>query len=455
MNLEGKKVLVVGLGKTGEALCSFLLSQGTRVKVSEKKTTEDLGQKIHFWSQKGVLVEAGRHDKKSFLEADLIIPSPGVSPLPELKEAKKHGVKILSEVELAYRFLKGEIVGITGSNGKSTTAALTHKILKEGGLDSYLAGNIGIPLINFVAGSREDHIYVTELSSFQLEYIEQFRASVSVFLNISPDHLDWHNSFDDYYEAKKKLITLQKEGDIAILNQDDPLVWASIKGVQPQVYSFSQKSKISRGCYLQGGWIFLSEKKDERLMHVSEIPLLGVHNQENVMAASLVGSIFGIPLTRIKKSIKSFKGLEHRLEKVLTLKGVDFYNDSKATNVDSTLKSIQSFNKKIVLILGGRDKQGDFTKLRTPIKKKVKKIILIGEAKEKIEHVLKGSVPMEKGSSLGDAVRIGYSTAQPGEVVLLAPACTSFDMFRNFEERGEVFKKEVFTLEKNMEKKKA
>ena len=190
-------------------------------------------------------------------------------------------------------------------------------------------------------------------------------------------------------------------------------------------------------------------------MHVSEIPLLGVHNQENVMAASLVGSIFGIPLTRIKKSIKSFKGLEHRLEKVLTLKGVDFYNDSKATNVDSTLKSIQSFDKKIVLILGGRDKQGDFTKLRTPIKKKVKMIILIGEAKEKIEHVLKGSVPMEKGSSLGDAVRIGYSTAQPGEVVLLAPACTSFDMFRNFEERGEVFKKEVFALEKNMEKKKA
>jgi UDP-N-acetylmuramoylalanine--D-glutamate ligase len=449
MNLQRKKVLVVGLGRTGEALCPFLLNQGAQVTVSEKKSPEEFGQKISSWERMGVRIEAGKHIQETFLEADLIVLSPGVPWLAELEAAKSQGIKIISEIELAYRFLKGKIVGITGSNGKSTTASLTHKILKEGGLKAYLAGNIGTPLISFAEGSQSDHIYVTEISSFQLRHIEKFRASVSVLLNITPDHLDWHPSFADYYESKKKLLTSQKEGDRAVLNRDDRLVWPLKKGSKSEVYSFSRRHKVPRGCFLRGDWIVLLDKKKENLMRTSEIPLAGVHNQENIMACALVGHILDLPLPGIKESIKTFHGLEHRLERVLTMRGVDFYNDSKATNIDAALKSIQSFDKKIILILGGRDKDGDFKKLRKPIVKKVKSIILLGEAKEKIKSALKDTVPMKIVSSMKEAVRRGYSEARPGEVVLLAPACTSFDMFQNFEERGKVFKEEILKLVEN------
>ncbi|KKN62026.1 hypothetical protein LCGC14_0515780 [marine sediment metagenome] len=452
MNLEGKRVLVVGLGSTGEALCTFLLHHGARVKVSEKKKPEEMGQKISLWEEKGVAVETGTHNQKSFMEADLIVPSPGVPWLPELEAARTNGVKIISEIELAYKFLKGKIVGITGSNGKSTTATLTHKILEEGGLKTYLAGNIGTPLISFVDNSADDHIYVTEISSFQLEHIEEFRVSISVLLNISPDHLDWHPSFADYYEAKKKLIVSQRENDIAILNRDDPLVWALKEEGEFQVYAFSRNGKVSPGCFLNGDWIFLSNKEEEKLIKTSAIPLLGIHNQENIMASALVGHILGIPPSIIKDPIKNFRGLEHRLEKVATIRGVDFYNDSKATNVDATSKSIQSFDRKIILILGGRDKGGDFKKLRKPVKENIKRIILLGEATEKIRTTLKGIVPMETVSSIEEAVRLGYSRAKPQEVMLLAPACTSFDMFQNFEERGKVFKREVLSLAKELGK---
>ncbi|NOR54059.1 MAG: UDP-N-acetylmuramoyl-L-alanine--D-glutamate ligase, partial [Candidatus Aminicenantes bacterium] len=416
--------------------------------------TEDLEQKISFWEQKGVTVETGNHEQKSFIKADLIVPSPGVPWIPELEAAKIHGVKIISEIELAYRFLKGKIVGITGTNGKSSTATLTHKILKAGGFPAYLAGNIGTPLISFVEESSNEHIYVVEISSFQLKHVEQFRASISVYLNITPDHLDWHLSFDDYNSAKKKLVISQKENDISILNRDDPRVWALREKVKSRVYAFSRKGRVSPGCFLQGDWIVISNSKEEKLIRTSEIPLMGIHNQENIMASALVGHILGLSLSMIKEPIQDFQGLEHRLEKVRTVNGVDFYNDSKATNVDASLKSIQSFSRKIILILGGRDKGGDFRRLREPIKEKVKKVILLGEAKEKIRTALNNSVPMENASSLKDAVQAGYSKATPGEVVLLAPACTSFDMFRNFEERGKAFKHEVSALENNLSKEK-
>lgn len=455
MNLEGITVLVVGLGRTGEALCHFLLNRGAHVKVSEKTVTEEIGRKITLWKQKGVNVETGKHVLESFLEADLIVPSPGVPMIPELEEAKKEGVKIISEIELAYRFLKGKIVGITGSNGKSTTATLTHKILKDGGFEALLAGNIGTPLISLVEDSKDEHIFVTEISSFQLQHVKDFSASVSVFLNISPDHLDWHSSFAEYFEAKKKLLSTQKKEGQAILNKDDPQVWSLNKEGPYQVYAFSRNDKVFPGSYIEGDWIVVHDIQKERLMKTSEIPLFGIHNQENIMASSLVGHIFGLPLAQIRESIQGFKGLKHRLEKVSTIKGIDFYNDSKATNVDATLKSIQSFDRKIILILGGKDKGGDFHKLKNAIQEKVKKIILIGEAKEKIGRALNNAVPTENVSSLREAVRFGYSEAKAGEVILLAPACTSFDMFRNFEERGEVFKQEVLALEKNTEKKQA
>jgi len=452
MDLEDKKVLVVGFGRTGEALCNFLLQRGAKVKLSEKKTREELGPTITDWEKKGVAIETGTHNTESFTEADLIVPSPGVPWIPELDAAAKKGVRILSEIELAYSFLKGKIVGITGTNGKSTTATLTYKILKEGGYQAFLAGNIGTPLINFVENSLENHVYVTEVSSFQLKHIEQFRAAVSVFLNVSPDHLDWHLSFDDYYESKKKLLSTQGDNDTTILNKDDPLIWGLKEEGKPRVYAFSRKTEVKKGCSLREDWLILKDSREEKLMKTSEIPLFGIHNLENVMASSLVGYCMGIPVARIRESVKSFHGLEHRLEKVATIGKVEFYNDSKATNVDASIKSIQSFDRKIILVLGGRDKGGDFKKLRDPVAEKVKKVILIGEARDRIRKALEGSVPLETVSSYREAVRLGYSEAKAGEVVLLAPACTSFDMFQNFEERGTVFKNEVHALKKNTEK---
>ncbi len=448
-------MLVVGLGRTGEALCDFLLEHGARVKVSDNKTLREHNRAIRDWQKKGVQFEMGGHKTESFLEADLIVPSPGVPGLPELEAAQNRGIPIVSEIELAYLFLRGHIVGITGTNGKSTTATLTHKILKDAGLPAFLAGNIGTPLISFVEHSRDDHIYVTEVSSFQLKHIEHFKAFISVFLNISPDHLDWHSSFDDYCQSKKNLLATQQENDSAVLNRDDPLIWAWKEEGKAQVYSFSRKTEVEKGCFIQGDGIVLKDKKEERLIKTSDIPLFGIHNLENVMAAALVSHILGVPLPGIRESVESFQGLEHRLEKITAIKGIDFYNDSKATNVDAALKSIQSFERKIVLILGGRDKGGDFKKLKDQVEEKAKHVLLIGEAKEKIKNVLEGSAPMTPVSSLKEAVRAGYALAQAGEVVLLAPACTSFDMFQNFEERGRVFKQEVLSLAKELEQEKS
>ncbi|MGD2294473.1 MAG: UDP-N-acetylmuramoyl-L-alanine--D-glutamate ligase [Candidatus Aminicenantes bacterium] len=446
MKLEGKKVLVVGLGKTGEALCQFLINRKASVKISEKKSLEELEINPSSLAELGVAIEAGGHNPLSFLESDLIIPSPGVPMLPEMEAAKANGIPILSEIELAFRFIKGQIVGITGTNGKSTTASLTHKILKDSGADVYLAGNIGTPLISFANASQDSHVYVTELSSFQLEHISLFHAAVAVFLNFSPDHLDWHRTYENYYAAKKKLIVSQRNGETAVLNRDDPSVWVLAETARSQILAFSRTEDIKRGCLFRGDWIFLKDKKEEKLMKASDIPLLGTHNQENVMASALVGLLFSVPLSRIRKSISDFPGLEHRLEKVLILDGIEYYNDSKATNVDATIKSIRSFGRDILLILGGRDKGGDFNKLRKPIQERVKKVFLIGEARERIRKALEGTAPLAEVSSLKEAVRESFSSAAPGDVVLLAPACTSFDMFRNFEERGKIFKREVHSL---------
>jgi UDP-N-acetylmuramoylalanine--D-glutamate ligase len=446
MDLRDKKVLVVGLGKTGESVARFLLERAAKVKISEKKTALELGDRVRLWTERGVEVESGGHQPSSFLGADLIVPSPGVPPLVELGAARKKGVPVLSEIELAFRFLKGRIVGVTGTNGKSTTVTLLHKILKEAGLPAFLAGNIGRPLISFVDTDRQEHIYITEISSFQLEYIEMLRVPVSVFLNISQNHLDWHHTFENYYQTKKRLVTAQGKGDTAILNRDDAAVWDLKDEGKFRVYGFSRKRKVKRGACLQDGWIVLRDEAEEKLMPVSDIALPGAHNQDNVMAAAAAARLFRIPLPSMRNSIRSFPGLEHRLEKVLTFGGVDFVNDSKATTVDATLKALDSFNKKMILILGGRDKGADFRLLRKPVKAKVKKVILVGEAREKIRKALLGTVPMDEAQSIGDAVGLGFSSASPGEIVLLAPACTSWDMFNNFEERGEVFKREVRRL---------
>jgi UDP-N-acetylmuramoylalanine--D-glutamate ligase len=452
MDLKGKKILVVGLGITGEAVCHFLLDQGARVTVSEQKTKEQLGQKGLYWEEKGVTLETGQHDLRSFLAADLIVPSPGVPLLSEIKEAQSRGVDILSEIELAYVFLKGKIVGITGSNGKSTTASLTHKILLEGGMPSFLAGNIGTPLISLVNDSRNGNVYVTEISSFQLQYIKQFKASISVLLNISPDHLDWHPSFSHYTNAKTKIVSFQDKEAKSILNRDDPLVWDLRTQTESRVYAFSRNDRVHPGCFIEEDWFVLTNDKEQKVMKTTEVPLFGIHNQENVMAAVLVGHLFLLPPEQIRESIQKFEGLEHRLEKVTTIDGVDFYNDSKATNVEASLKSILSFTRPIILIAGGRDKGGDFARLKESVEQRVKKLILIGEAADKLAAALEGAAPINEASTLEEAVNKSFSHATPGDVVLLAPACTSFDMFQNFEERGKDFKDMIFQLKKKRKK---
>jgi UDP-N-acetylmuramoylalanine--D-glutamate ligase len=448
MELKNKEVLVVGFGRTGEALVQFLLSKNAKVKVSEIKKKEEMEEKIKEWLLKGVVFEFGEHKVETFLNSDLIVLSPGVPPLPQIEKAQKEGIEVISEVELAFHYLKGKIIGITGSNGKSTTTVLIYQILKETGLKAYLAGNIGFPLISYASSSLENGIFVAELSSFQLKYIKEFQPYIAIFLNITPDHLDWHPDFNDYYQSKKNLFLSQGPEDFAILNADDPKVWILKNELKAKVLPFSRKKKFGIGAYINNGNILIITDKSETQLDARNIILKGPHNQENIMASVLAASLLGVSEEIIKNVIYNFKGLEHRLEKVTEINGIEFYNDSKATNVDATLKSIQSFDKNIILILGGRDKHGDFTKLREEIKRRVKKLILIGEAREKIRKALEETVPFQYVQSLKEAVRVSFNSAKSGDIVLLAPACASFDMFENFEHRGKVFKQEVFKLKK-------
>lgn len=453
MELRDKNVLIVGFERTGEALCRFLLDRGARIRVTEKKAADAFGDKVRTWTERGVVFETGGHRPESFLVADLIIPSPGVPPLPEILAAREKGVPVISEIELAYLFLRGKIVGITGSNGKSTTTTLVHNILRDAGLKARLAGNIGTPLVSFVDKSRDDHIYVTEISSFQLEYTERFTPAVAAILNVSENHIDWHKTFDNYFGAKKKLVLRQGREGLAVLNRDNPLVWSLAGEAASEVYGFSRKRRLRRGAFVEDGWVVVRDGKPERILPTSRITLPGTHNQENVLAAALVGHLLGVPAPALRRSILSFRGLEHRLEDVLRVGGVRFVNDSKATTVDATLKALASFDRPVVLILGGRGKGGDFSPLRGGVRKRARSVVLVGEAADKIETALGGVVPVDRVSNYRDVVRKAFERAVRGDVVLLAPACTSWDMFEDFEERGRTFKREVRLLAAGLRKK--
>jgi UDP-N-acetylmuramoylalanine--D-glutamate ligase len=453
MELRDKNVLVVGFERTGRAVCPFLLDRGARVRVTDRKPAEAFGDTVRPLAERGVVFEMGGHRPESFLEADLIVPSPGVPPLDEIRAARAKGVPVVSEIELAFLFLRGRIVGITGSNGKSTTATLVYMMLKEAGLKARLAGNIGTPLVSFVDRSRDDHVYVTEISSFQLAYTERFTPAVSVLLNVSENHIDWHGTFEDYFGAKKKLVLRQGPGDAAVLNRDDRLVWGLAAETAAAVHGFSRKRRLARGAFVEDDWVVVRGDRTERIVPVSRLPLLGAHNLENVLAAALVGRLLGVPAPSLRRTILSFRGLEHRLEDAGRVGGVRFVNDSKATTVAATLKALASFDRPVVLILGGRGKGGDFSPLRKDVGKRVRSVVLVGEAADKIEAALGGVVPVDRVSDYREVVRTAFARAVRGDVVLLAPACTSWDMFRDFEERGRTFKREVRRLEAGLRKK--
>ena len=454
MELRDKNVLVVGLGRTGEAVADFLLRRGARVTVSEKRPAAELGPAVAALAARGARIEAGGHRRASFLAADLIVPSPGVPLLPDYAAARDAGIPILSEIEIAYRFLKGRIVGITGTNGKSTTTTLIHRILRAAGRKAVLAGNIGTPLISFVDASRDDHVYVTEISSFQLEFVDRFKAGIALFLNVSQNHLDWHPSFDAYFGSKAKLVLAQGAGDRAVLNRDDARVWALAGSAASEVFGFSRRRALARGCYVRDGRVVVREGSGPArpVIRTGEILLPGSHNLENVLAATMAGALCGAAPAEMRAAIRTFTGLEHRLEPVLTHRGVRFVNDSKATTVDAAVKAIQSFDRPIVLILGGKDKGSDFTLLRRIVKARVRQVVLVGAAKDKIRAALDGAVPMSEAREFREVVPLAFAAAKRGDVVLLAPACTSWDMFANFEERGRTFKRGVRALARRAER---
>ena len=447
MDVQGKRVLVVGLGKSGVASSLFLQSRGARVTVSDEKSQEQLRTEIPALLDKGIMVETGKHGERTFRDQDLIVVSPGVpNDVPQLMNARKMGIPVIGEIELAARYLEGKVIAITGSNGKTTTTTLTGEVIAAGGLQSLVGGNIGTPAITFVDQSSPNTWVVLEISSFQLETIETFKPHIAAILNITPDHLDRHGSMEAYIAAKARIFETQTDKDFAVLNMDDPTCVALGQKLTPRVYWFSRKTEVERGSFVRGGRIVFRDARGEReIMPVEEITLKGAHNLENVLAAAAMGILAGVEPAKVRRAVKGFKAVEHRLEYTATMRGVQYFNDSKATNVDATIKALESFPGNIHLILGGKDKGSDYSVLNDLLKARVKRVYTIGAAAQKIESQISG-VNVTSAGTLDQAVRKASEFAEPGDVVLLAPACASFDQFQSYEQRGRVFKEVVRAL---------
>ncbi len=444
MELKDKRVLVVGLGKSGVASALFLKARGARVTVSDTKSGDELRNEIPALLDHGITVETGGHGERTFREQDLIVVSPGV-PVDAalLEQARSLGGVVIGEIELAAQFLRGPIVAITGSNGKTTTTTLTGEILAAGGFPTLMGGNIGTPAISLAERAKPDTVIVLEVSSFQLETIQKFRPKIAVVLNVTPDHLDRHRTFEAYVDAKARMFENQQGSDFAVLNEDDPTCVGMAARTRAQVFWFSRKKEVKQGAWVSDGNILFRDAERQReVMLVSEIPLKGAHNLENVLAAVCAGALMGCAPEKIRQAVRDFKAVEHRLEFVATIRGVDYYNDSKATNVDATIKALESFPANIHLILGGKDKGSDYTVLNDLLRQRVKRIYTIGAAAEKIESQIKGPEVVH-ADTLENALRKANAVAQAGDVVLLAPACASFDQFKSYEHRGRLFKEIV------------
>ena len=501
MELKNKRVLVVGLGKSGLAAALFLRGQGAQVTVSDTRSAEALAKEIPALLDAGIMVESGGHGVLTFRQQDLIVVSPGV-PMntPEVAQAKAFGTPVIGELELASRFLQGRMVAITGSNGKTTTTTLVGEIFKAAGFPTLVGGNIGTPVIDLIAESvelsrrdgqtadssaalRNDNeknerqqereadpppaakddnflesknvVSVLEVSSFQLETVEEFHPWIALVLNITPDHLDRHGSFEAYAAAKARITERQGAGDFLVLNAEDkPTQMVALKAgarsdARPQIFWFSGRRPIKQGAFVHGESVLFVPReggKAEPILPVSEIPLKGSHNVENVLAAVCAARLAGVPAEVIRGAVAKFKAVEHRLELVRVKDGVEFYNDSKATNVDATMKAVGSFAGGIHLILGGKDKDSDYTQMAELLRERVKFVYTIGSAAEKIERELQGVVKMVSAGTMDVAVHAAAEAAVAGDVVLLAPACASFDQFENYEHRGRVFREIVNSL---------
>ncbi len=444
MNVAGKNILVVGLARSGAAAAEFLAGRGAHVTINDAKPEGEL-KDAKALRAKGIEIIAGSHPAPLFENSDLIVSSPGVPlSLEPFRKARAAGIPIVSEVELAARFLRGRLVGITGSNGKTTTTTLIGELLKVAGLQVEVGGNIGTPLISLAETSSDDGYTVIELSSFQLEAIDRLHLFAAVLLNITPDHLDRYNSMDEYAEAKANIFRNQTPDDYAVLNFDHDRVAKMSTRTRARIVYFSRQREIDEGVFLRGDEIIHRVAgREQVLVPRNEIPLRGDHNLENVMAALGVGLACGASPDSMRKTVGDFKGVEHRLEFVAEIDGVKFYNDSKATNVDAAIKSIEAFPGGLIVILGGKDKGSDYSPLAPLVRRRCEQIILIGSAADKVAAALENTKPIHRAATMQEAVEMGIKLSEPGNTVLLAPACASFDMFDNYEHRGRVFKEAV------------
>ncbi len=442
MELKNKNILVVGLGVTGVATARFLTNRGASVTVTDQKKEQEMGSEELLIRDLGIRIELGLHRIETFEKADLIVVSPGVPhTIVPIKKAKERGVPVIGEIEFASRFIAEPIIAVTGTNGKTTTTTLLGKMLEDSGLKVFMGGNIGNPLIAYADIEEKAEIVVIEVSSFQLDTIDTFRANVAVLLNITEDHMDRYPDLDAYAKSKARIFENQRHDDTAVLNGSDPVVRSLSGDILSRKVFFS--SKEEKGVAISDESIISQENMS---LFLADFKLPGKHNVENAAAASLAALAAGGTFDGIRSALRKFKGLSHRLEYIDTLNGVDFFDDSKATNVDSVARALETFERPVILIMGGRNKGSKFHTLRDLIDRHAKELIVIGEAKEDIKAELGDIKPVETATTMEDAVFKAYNAAKPGDIVLLSPACASFDMYNSYAQRGEDFCRTVANL---------
>lgn len=442
---------MVGLGKTGMALVSFLLNEGAQVMISDSREISELKEMVSSFDRVDppLILEGGGHSPEFFLKADMVAVSPGIPlDIPALKAVREKGTPVFGEVEILADRSLTPVVAVTGTNGKTTTTALLNEMLVNSGKKTFLGGNIGRPLMDFILGGQDQEIVVAEISSFQLDTTTHFSPKVGLLLNITEDHLDRYSDFQAYAASKASLFRNQGENDAAVVNWDDPICRSIGEKLSGPVYFFSRAKKISPGACLEKKQVMFFWGDHQETYDLSKFALPGIHNQENALAAILGARLMGADRLAVQKTLESFRGFGHRLEYVGEVKGVRFYDDSKATNIGAVVKALEGFNEPIILIAGGRDKGGDYYPLQKLIRQKVRALIMIGEAREIMMKQLGGLTKTESTGTLEEAVQRAFDQGRPGDVVLLSPACSSFDMFRDYAQRGNVFQKAVRELGK-------
>lgn len=454
MDLQNKHIVVAGLGKTGVSVSEFLVNRGAQVTVTDTSMEESLHEAVSKVRAIGVRVELGVHDDKTFTSADMIVLSPGVPhTIPQVLAAMGKNIPVIGEIELAYCFINTPIIAVTGTNGKSTTTMLIGEILKESGHSVFLGGNLGTPLIDYAAAKEPADFVVAEISSFQLDTIETFKPKVSVLLNITDDHLDRYPDFTAYAQSKARMFVNQSQEDVAVYNGADPAIGTVTENIRSKRYVYNSDSSGHAAC----AWIsdhaihFSLKEKGDFAIACDDILLQGRFNLENASAAGLASMSVGASIEAVEKALQGFKGLPHRIQYIDTIGGVKYYDDSKGTNVDAVARALESFSSPVVLIMGGRDKGGEYSALNPQLDRIVKHVIVMGEAGEKIVNTLGSRVPVTQVMDMTHAVKAAAEISVSGDVVLLSPACSSFDMYKNYAQRGDDFQHQVFSIKKAIE----